>query len=1563
MIYRLIYKLWKYFWVTLFSVTAVVLSLLIIAVGVLQLPQSRDYIKQEVTETFDEQFKGSLTIDQISGFLPFRSTVEGGNVYAPSDSLQPVFSFDEAEVSIDWWQLLRQNISITTFEVRTPNIHFNMHDRQLTLFDAFTQHEQEEELSILDGGTPRLIDRINIYAPALVIQNGTLTVDSSVELPEQFNLQPPFVVEQFDFNAFIEILDSQIFVDINRLYAELDDNHYEYLLASGQFYSDGIFLELNRFEFETAIGELDFSFEASPVDLFAQNISGQLKEADYRFTLTESTLSTPFIQQFIAEYPDFDERMELELLAEGNMQEFFIDRFQANIGETSFIITASAENLLTDDLTYKARLGNVIIHPSKLDQISDLYLDGINLQRYSSSTITGEVLGTRGGTYSELNIETGAGAITLDGSFLYETPTRYDFHLAVDSLDITPFVNDTTQESILQGIVNLDGKGFGSEAEISSSLDVQNSKIYGRDINSLTADLNFASNILQYSLRAGSSESELVASGRYSTENEFRNFTTNGELRNFDIKPIYKDFHADQTRFNSTFSANLEWTAINDLFGRVNFDMDRSVVGSDTLRPHQFYADLNPSDNERRVLRLTSSFFDGEIEGTIVPEKLQKLAQYWTGYVRERISEEFLFDDEFAITVPDNLFSEDDNPSADLSIEMSVKDLSLFRQYVPDFPEINSQARFTTNINATKDRLLVTGNLFDEEFTSEIFSASNFNTSFTANFRHGVPLKMFSTVDLQINSDQARYNNTDLQESYLNISMRNDSLYVNQLFERLDDDLKLTSTFSGSLGPGLLDIAVENFNLGTADYMWRAEGEPTLQYREDKSLTVNNVSLYYNDELIEINGTFSTNFEDSVNTNIRNVSLERISDLIDGRIRFSGIANGEFVTRTLTQIPYFQGNITVDNGRILDRVIGDVTINSQFNPEDNQFDTSLRVFTDPENYPNYYIRNDGIGQDIRLDGYIRIPEDEEDEEDLFYFDADLREVDMWIVTFIAPTIVAEVEGRASGTGYLKGSLTDYDFDSTFEFLDVHATPFFTNVDYTIDGTLGFNRTDGLLFHEVNLKDTDGGTGTLTGQVDLEDFAPLTTMNLNLELNNLEFMNNPFDPDVPFYGQIFGTGTAQITGTNFSPFLRTTSPIRISSKSRISIPLEPETEFEQDRRFIQFVDSFDLAELQRRLQDRDRTDEDEEEPEELTFIERFTMDLNFAANDPVNVRLIFDRVTNDILSANGTGQIRLLLQDQDVSMFGRFNIQGGNYQFVSGDIFTRRFSLQEGGSISWQGDLIDANLDITAVYRARPDISALQAASGGGAQQQQQQPGQRVPVELVLQIGGTITAIENEFFFRLPSGIEGSSDPTIATQINNLNQNEDEKLIQATSILLSGNFIPSSQAQGLSFTEGISGTAAVVNPLITSQVINPLLSNQINSLLRSDITFDIDVNLNAFNEVDLGVALRLFDDRVILRREGQITGEQSEIGDLGATYRINRTFSLTAFHRQDPTLANTGAAETRQTQEMNGLGLEAQMQFNTWQSFRNRLSNAVRSLFGIQRKEDEADSDEESLVSN
>jgi hypothetical protein len=347
-----------------------------------------------------------------------------------------------------------------------------------------------------------------------------------------------------------------------------------------------------------------------------------------------------------------------------------------------------------------------------------------------------------------------------------------------------------------------------------------------------------------------------------------------------------------------------------------------------------------------------------------------------------------------------------------------------------------------------------------------------------------------------------------------------------------------------------------------------------------------------------------------------------------------------------------------------------------------------------------------------------------------------------------------------------------------------------------------------------------------------------------------------------------------------------------------------------------------------------------------------MNLQFIANDPIQVQLIFDPVTNDILSATGTGQVRLILEDQDLSMYGRFNISGGEYQFVGGDIFTRRFDIQDGGIISWQGDLTEANLDVTASYRARPDISTL-IPTGASFQ--------RIPIELILRIGGTITQIENDFFFQLPSGIEGTQDPTIAAQINRLNQNEEEKVLQAFGILLTGNFVPSDELQNPEFGN-VTGTNTLVNPLVSSQIISPLLSNQINSLLRSDITFDVDFNLNAFNEVDLGVALRLFNDRIVLRREGQITGE-SEIGDLGATYRINQIFSVTAFHRQDVTLSNRSETESRQTQEMNGMGLEAQFQFNTWQNLKNRIVSSIRKLFGWKKDEPDVEAESNSLAKN
>lgn len=1545
-----------------FVLLALVVITIPLAIGALQLPVSKNYMKNEVITAFNNQFEGSLEVGDVGGFLPFSASVGNGKIYAPSDTTLAVFSFDKAEVRVNLWELLQQNLSISSFEVSEPTFHLKENENgDITFFNALKQRELPEQQTpdILEGEI-RILQRIHIYAPEIKVSDGRIVVDRSVNLPEQLHLNPPFNVENVDFEVFLEVTESQIFFDLPNFYADIPGTSYRFFQMSGQFYNDDEFFELNRFALSTAISEADFSFEASPVSLYEDSLGHQFKNASYRFQISNSSFGTSFINLFAENYPPFEDDLQIELQSEGTLDEYFLDRLQANIGESSFLITASAENLFTDNFSYHAQLDNVVIQPEMLDWVSQTYFeDQYNLQRYQLSTIRGELDGNTEQLATNFQAQTQAGSFHLDGSLTLNRPLNYNLLFEVDSLDITPFLSDTSRASIIQGDVTLEGTGTGSDAQFTSSVDLSESTLLAVDLESFIADFEYGSGLLGYDITASDGEFFVSANGDYRKDGNQHIFTSDGDVENMEINKFYPEFHANSTSFNSTFSADVEASSIDDLVGRVSFEMEQSTIDADTLRPHQFYADINQNPDNTRTFRFTSSFFDGEMQGTLDFSLIRKQMQYWNAYLRERIEQEFLFNPEYFGKLESPVFSENENSEVEITVDMNVKDLSLFRKYYPDFPEIESQGRFTASVNATKDRLLITGDISDQYFRTEQIHADNFNTTFTASLRHDVELKTSSTIDLQINSSRAGFKNYNLKESSINFTMRDDSFRVQQNFERLEDDLVLESAFTGHLQADTVDVVLENFAMGTSDYKWTTQNAPKLSYTNQHSVVVDSLVLVSDTDYIEIDGTYSDNFDDSVNYQIENLDLRRISDLIDGRITFSGILNGDFETRTLSQIPSITGNLAIEEGRMLGRIIGDVTLNSTFNSELDRFDTNVHIYTDPEKYQRYYNRNDGIGQDLRLNGYFKLPnENTPPDEELFNFDADFRQIDMWIVTAIVPNIIVAMEGSATGTGYIRGTANDFDFDATFNANDVYGIPAFTNVEYTLNGDIRFNKTDGLLFQDVQLADQHGGTGTLNGQVDLNNFTPVTDIDLILDLNDLQFMNNPYDPDIPFYGSIFGTGQAEITGTNFQPLLRTTRPLTLSSNSSISIPLEPTTEYETDQRFIRFVESFDIPYWEGNFTPVNGENGQEELAEELSFMERFTMDLQFQANNPINVDVIFDRVTNDMIDANGTGQMRVILDDQNVSMFGRFNIESGTYQFVSGDIFTRRFSLEEGGSISWSGDLTDADLNVTAVYRARPNINTLTVTS----ETSNPGPAQRVPVELVLEITGTMTSVENDFFFRMPTGIESNIDPALATQINNLNQNEDEKLIQATSILLSGNFLPPSQTQGLGLTESLTGTA-VVNPLITSQLINPLLSNQISSLLKSDVTFDIDVNLNTLNEVDLGVALRFFDDRIVLRREGQITGEQSEIGDIGATYRINQTFSLTAFHRQDPTLTNTSGSniDTQQAQEMNGIGVEAQVQFNTWQKLRARISNAFRSLFGIEVKDEEEH--DQSLAEN
>jgi hypothetical protein len=869
LIYRWLYKLWKYFWITVGVLLGIALAAVLVGGIILQLPVTKDYLRGEVEKTFNEQFEGTLKIDALGGFIPLRTEVTGGRVFSPSDSTREVISFRKANVTINWWELLQQNLSISSFEVHNPIVSLFRDNEEIALIEALTQREGTVQVRLTDPDAPRIFNRLNIFAPYLSIIEGEIHTDETINLPEHLQQYQTLHVESLNTTLFLELTESQIFTDVLNFSADLPGTEMEFIQLTGQFYSDNRFFELNSISLNSALGDAQFSIEATPVNIYEGNLAAQFRDAEYRVEMRESRFKPGLISRFLPVWPSFGEDLMLEIAAEGTAEEFFIDRFQASMGQSAVILTAAGENLLSNDLSYRVQIENLVVYPDELEFFADLHQEGYDFDRYEISRIRGDIYGNLEEVNSDIRIESASGSLLFDSRITFAGIPEYEFLAEIDSLDLSPVFRDTVDTTLINGRIAGKGKGFDRDASLKASVDLSSSIITGFGFEKIIGEIDYDNRSLSYNLQVEDDTSALQAGGLYSNIDGYHHLVTDGSIANLNL-PKYLDLlDTDFTSFTGTFSANIQGSNPDDFYGRVSMEMEPSIIGTDTLRAHQLYADIDDPSNSSRTLRFTSSFFDGELSGSLTPSLIRDMTVYWGTYLQERVRDEILFDDEFSFVAADSEIdtldsdSQSDIASANLALNIFIKDLELLRKYLPALPELTSSARINASVNANRNQLLVSGNLFDDEFHAGNFGISGANSSISASFRYGEPLKEYTVLDFQVNGSSARYGEMNFTESYLNLSMRNDSLEVSQKLVR-DDDISLESAYLGTISPGQFEIKVRDFNLGSSSYMWRTDGEAHLLYSDYHALTVNDLVLTSDDDRVEINGTFSSSFEDSV---------------------------------------------------------------------------------------------------------------------------------------------------------------------------------------------------------------------------------------------------------------------------------------------------------------------------------------------------------------------------------------------------------------------------------------------------------------------------------------------------------------------------------------------------------------------------------------------------------------------------------------------------------------------------------------------------------------------------
>jgi len=1567
---RWIHKIWKYFW-------TFILSLLLIAfivcgglLGIFQMQVTKGYMADWIQDDFQQKYEAELQISELDGLIPFNFQFRNVRIidHTESDTLRAdtLVSVDRVNASLDVWSLFQNKISITGFSVTSPRVRFLSDGTGgYTLGRSLSRKSTEDQQPISQeaGWSPN----IEIIAPRVEVVNGEVWIEQLYGDYRKLQLPDPLRIIEINTTMFLEVSESQLFWDIEQLMANVPGTKAGTISINGQVYNDERFLEFNGFNFFAGNSEVRLNGEIDGVNLYQPDLLGQLRRAAYNIDISSNRLDVAEFSDLMEGIPSIPKPLQFSFQTEGKIDSLWVDEFSLGIGESYFSLDGFFENLSNPDaLFYELQMNEVALQKEDIEiltgTLEERQFDLLNQLRFD-----GKASGSSDSLNVDLDIESPSGRIALVGGTRIKPPYVYNGSLSGQRVNIGGIFDSRVDTTSL----NFDASVSGSGILLDETVLEFTARFYESSVNNIAIDnLELQSSLVsgfleqEYTYRQG--DEEVEGSGWLDLTRQEPRMALKGYARNINLARYASGERIPVSSLNFDYNVELQGNTADLLQGRANLDVKRSVINQDTVRSHQIYMDLDSPELENRSLRLTSSLFDLSMNGNIVPTNIGKQYQYWRDYLVNSYRREILLD---STLVDERTVSAGEIEPMNLEGEFKAKDLSLVRNYFPDFPQVATNTTFNFNINADSLRMLLTGNLTADSLIYNRQKLDRSTAQVTASFRSNQSIKEFANVDFRTDISSAGTGMVDFDSLSIDLALRNDSLTVSQNIGTIGENARMNMMLESVISDSTLTLDITEFFLGNNLYAWQNDGTPQLIYNRQKDLAFDRFRFKNQNEFIELKGVLSADRQDSVEYTIREVNLSRISELINGKVKFGGRVNGELVTQSLTNSPSVHGELNVNRLTLQNRLVGDASFQSRYNQNEQRFDTQLRIFTNPAKYETYLESNDDVGQDILISGYFVPPDPENPQETVYDFDLDFNEIDMWVVSLFADKVFDSMEGMATGEGYLRGSLEDYDFGSDFQVSNVYAKPEFLLTNYFLNGHVQFNRDEGVVIDSVDVTDTKGGTGTLWGTIDLNDFNPLNFFDLNMSLNDLHFLNNDFGPDVPFFGSVSGTGTVRLTGSNTEMLLQSSSPIRVSDNSVLSIPLLEETELSETNRFIQFVDEFTLDSQERlRLgsEQAGQTTANENALEqaigELTFNERFNIDLQFDAPDPIDVRLIFDPVTGEILTAEGTGQLRITLQDEEVRMFGRYNISGGDYQFVSGEIISRRLALESGGTIVWEGDPDNARLNISAIYNARPNINVLSATASASDASTEAANRQRVPIDLIIEITGTVSSVENNYYFRTSNTIDLSSNSTLSFALNEINRDEQQKFLQATSILLTGEFIPSQsydQATS-SLSQNITRGSTVINPLLSNQVISPLLSNQINSLLNSDVSrFDIDFNLNAYNEIDLGIALRLYNDRLIFRREGQLTGGPEEssfgerIGDLNATYRINRGLSVTAFHRQDQSLGNV-TSSTRAgdvTPSVDGIGLEAQLQFNTWRELQGKISNTFNKILGIKREED------------
>lgn len=672
-------------------------------------------------------------------------------------------------------------------------------------------------------------------------------------------------------------------------------------------------------------------------------------------------------------------------------------------------------------------------------------------------------------------------------------------------------------------------------------------------------------------------------------------------------------------------------------------------------------------------------------------------------------------------------------------------------------------------------------------------------------------------------------NSLHLPDSRLRVIANNDVslIKLNTSASKIFGDAELNASVT-TLSDGVkIHFYPSSFVINNKKWQLDKDGELTLRR---KFLDASEVKFFHDDQQIVLSTELDDVTDDThLTADLTKINIEDFAPFLIKKPELKGILTGKATVRDIFGKSSIDFKGEADSFSVDGKYIGKLNLDAAANTETGL--VKYKVNTNEKDYvfdvDGTYNYKDTTGKslDVKINA---------------------GKVSLDILQPYLSTIFSEMKGMAVGNINIVSGGKNLSIIGDARISGGAFRIAYTQVKYLFDNQMIHFGKDLIDVGTMQIRDTLGNPGTVSGKMHHEFFQNFSFENMKFSTDKMVLLNTTKKDNQQFYGNVIGKATMTLTGDIANMQMNIEGEPSPTDSSHVYLPLGTSKE----SNVIDYIDFIQFGSLM---------DVDANSKETANLL----VNLALTANPACKVDVILDEETGDVIKGEGNGLLNIRVGTKEpLSIRGRYDLTAGEYTFNFQTFLRKAFTLNR-GSITWSGDPLLAIIDMDAEYLAKNvDVSSITINANKDVRTQSD-------VTIVSHLSGNLTKPVIGFEFRLPKESELNRDFYVVKRLADFKNDENEMNKQVASLLLFNQFVSQEQnfLSGGSTLSIATGTIGGVVSAWLTNLFNKELERATKGFLSTYIDINPSLNSQQANQLQAniraGLKVRLFKNVLLL----------------------------------------------------------------------------------------------------